>query len=147
MTSLRPRRFGSNDEALRYMRQVAVKGSGFTNFLGIEPIRCFDGESELLLKMRPDMTQHHGFAHGAIVGVMADNACAWAACSVIGDVVTGSYTLNFLSPAKGSHLRARGNVVKAGKRQAVVRAEVWSENETDDPVLAAVATATIIPVG
>jgi len=147
MTSLRPPRFGSNDEALRYMKQVAVKGSGFTNFLGIEPIRCFEGESELLLKMRPDMTQHHGFAHGAIVSVMADNACAWAACSVIGDVVTGSYTLNFLSPAKGSHLRARGSVVKAGKRQAVVRAEVWSESESEDPVLAAVATATIVPVG
>lgn len=147
MTVAHPRRFSSNDEALRYMKQVAVKGSGFTNFLGIEPIRCFDGESELLLAMRPGMTQHHGFAHGAIVGVMADNACAWAACSMIGDVVTGSYTLNFLSPAKGSHLRARGNVVKAGKRQAVVRAEVWSESETDDPVLAAVATATIIPVG
>lgn len=147
MTVARPRKFSSNDEGLRYMKQVAVKGSGFTNFLGIEPIRCFDGESELLLKMRPDMTQHHGFAHGAIVSVMADNACAWAACSMIGDVVTGSYTLNFLSPAKGSHLRARGNVVKAGKRQAVVRAEVWSESEAEDPVLAAVATATIIPVG
>jgi len=147
MASARPRRFVSNDEALRYMKQVAVEGSGFTNFLGIEPIRCFEGESELLLKMRPDMTQHHGFAHGAIVSVMADNACAWAACSVIGDVVTGSYTLNFLSPAKGSHLRARGSVVKAGKRQAVVRAEVWSESESEDPVLAAVATATIVPVG
>ncbi len=147
MTGARPRGFSSNDEGLHYMKKVAVKGSGFTNFLGIEPIRCFDGESELLLAMRPDMTQHHGFAHGAIVGVMADNACAWAACSVIGDVVTGSYTLNFLSPAKGSHLRARGSVVKAGKRQAVVRAEVWSESEREDPVLAAVATATIIPVG
>lgn len=147
MTGARPRRFSLNDEGLHYMKKVAVKGSGFTNFLGIEPIRCFDGESELLLAMRPDMTQHHGFAHGAIVSVMADNACAWAACSVIGDVVTGSYTLNFLSPAKGSHLRARGSVVKAGKRQAVVRAEVWSESEREDPVLAAVATATIIPVG
>lgn len=147
MTTARPRRFSSNDEGLHYMKKVAVKGSGFTNFLGIEPIRCFDGESELLLEMRPDMTQHHGFAHGAIVSVMADNACAWAASSVIGDVVTGSYTLNFLNPAKGSHLRARGNVVKAGKRQAVARAEVWSESGSEDPVLAAVATATIIPVG
>ncbi len=147
MSTVRPRRFDSNEEALRHLKKVAVKGSGFTNFLGIEPIRCFDGESELLLEVRPDMTQHHGFAHGAIVGVMADNACAWAACSIVGDVVTGSYTLNFVNPAKGSHLRAHGNVVKAGKRQAVVRAEVWSESANEEPVLAAVATATIVPVG
>lgn len=139
--------FASNEEAVAHMKNVAVKASGFSNFLGVEPLRCFDGESELLLAMRPDMTQHHGFAHGAIVGVMADNACAWAASSVLGDVVTGSYTLNFLNPARGSHLRARGSVVKAGKRQAVVRAEVWSESEAAEPVLAAVATATIIPVG
>jgi uncharacterized protein (TIGR00369 family) len=140
-------RFESNEQAVAYMKKVAVAASGFTNFLGVEPLICFEGQSELLLEVRKDMTQHHGFAHGAIVGVMADNACAWAASSVIGDVVTGSYTLNFLNPAKGSHLRAKGRVVKAGKRQAVVQAEVWSESDGAEPVLAAVATATIIPVG
>lgn len=140
-------RFETNEQAIAYMKKVAVARSGFTNFLGVEPLVCFEGQSELLVEVRPDMTQHHGFAHGAIVGLMADNACAWAASSVIGDVVTGSYTLNFLNPAKGSHLRAKGRVVKAGKRQAVVQAEVWSEGEGVEPVLAAVAMATIIPVG
>ena len=140
-------RFETNEQAVAYMKNVAVAASGFSNFLGVEPPVCFEGQSELLLEVRQDMTQHHGFAHGAIVGVMADNACAWAAASVIGDVVTGSYTLNFLNPAKGSHLRAKGRVVKAGKRQAVVQAEVWSEAEGAEPVLAAVAMATIIPVG
>ena len=142
-----PARFETNEQAIAYMKKVAVAASGFTNFLGVEPLVCFEGQSELLLTIRKDMTQHHGFAHGAIVGVMADNACAWAASSVIGDVVTGSYTLNFLNPAKGTHLRAKGRVVKAGKRQAVVQAEVWSESAGAKPVLAAVATATIIPVG
>ncbi len=140
-------RFETNDQAVAYMKKVAVAASGFTNFLGVEPLVCFEGQSELLLTVRKDMTQHHGFAHGAIVGAMADNACAWAASSVIGDVVTGSYTLNFLNPAKGTHLRAKGRVVKAGRRQAIVQAEVWSEAEGVEPVLAAVAMATIIPVG
>ncbi|MDB5696804.1 MAG: hypothetical protein JWN21_2347 [Sphingomonas bacterium] len=56
--------------------------------------------------MRPEVTQHHGFAHGAIVGLMADKACTWAAASVAGDVVTGSYTINFVAPAHGERLRA-----------------------------------------
>lgn len=140
-------RFVSNDDAIRYMKKVAVQGSGFTRFLDIEPLTVWDGVSELLLPVRDDMTQHHGFAHGAVIGAMADNACAWAGSSVLGDVVTGSYSINFLSPARGTHLRAKGQVVKAGKRQAVVQAEVWAETEGQPPVLAAVATATILPTG
>lgn len=140
-------RFANNDEAVAYMRKVAVGRSGFTRFLGVEPIVCWQGQSELTLAMRDDLTQHHGFAHGAIVGLMADNACAWAASSVAGDVVTGSYSINFLAPARGTKLRAKGVVVKAGKRQVIVRADVWSETETEPPVLAAVAQATIVPTG
>ncbi len=139
--------FESNEEAVRYMKRIAVKGSGFTRFLDIEPLTVWDGISELVVPVRDDMTQHHGFAHGAIVGAMADNACAWAGSSVLGDVVTGSYSINFLNPARGTHLRAKGRVVKAGKRQAVVQAEVWAEGGDGPAVLAAVATATIIPTG
>lgn len=138
-------RFASEAEALAYMRQRAVEGSGFTRFAGIEPVRVWAGESELTLVLRDDLTQHHGYAHGAIVGLMADNACAWAAASVMGDVVTGSYTIHFLAPAKGARLRAKGQVVKPGKRQTIVRAEVWAES--DMAVLVAIAQAAIIPVG
>ncbi len=140
-------RFESEEQSLTYMREVAVKGSGFSNWLGVEPIKVWRGESELLLEMRGELTQHHGFAHGAIVGLMADNACAWAGASVIGDVVTGNYSINFLAPARGTHLRSKGTVMKAGKRQAVVRADVWSESDGENPVLVAVAQATIIPTG
>ena len=78
---------------------------------------------------------------------MADNACAWAGASMVGDVVTGGYTINFLRPAQGQRLRAKGNVIKPGKRQAVVRADVWSESDDADPVHVATAQATIIPTG
>jgi uncharacterized protein (TIGR00369 family) len=140
-------RFASPEKSLEYMKAIAVARSGFTNWLSVEPLKVWQGEAELLLALRPEMTQHHGFAHGAIVGLMADNACAWAGASVLGDVVTGNYTINFLSPARGSHLRSKGTVMKAGKRQAVVRAEVWAESDGSDPVLAAIAQATIIPTG
>lgn len=78
---------------------------------------------------------------------MADNACAWAASSAVGDVVTGSYTINFLAPAKGERLRSKGTVIKAGKRQVVVRADVWAEGKDMEAFLVAVAQATIVPTG
>lgn len=139
--------FTDNEEAISYMRDVAVGRSGFSRFLDLQPLRCWLGEAELTLTMRDDLTQHHGFAHGAIVGVMADNACAWAASSVAGDVVTGSYTINFLAPARGAQLRAKGMVIKSGRRQVIVRADVWSEDQDQPPVLVAVAQATIVPTG
>lgn len=140
------KRFRNNEEAVAYMREVAVARSGFSRWLGVEPVRVWEGVSELTLDVRPEHTQHHGFAHGAIVGLMADNACAWAAASVTGDVVTGSYTINFLAPATGSRLRSKGEVIRAGKRQVVVRADVWSERDGDESKLVAVAQATVMPV-
>ena len=139
--------FENEEQVLEYMRRIAVGRSGFSNFLQLQPVRCWDGEAEILMDIRPEMTQHHGYAHGAIVGLMADNACAWAASSAIGDVVTGNYTINFLAPATGQRLRSKGSVVKAGRRQVVVRADVWSESDDADPVLVAIAQATVIPTG
>ena len=139
--------FDNEQQVLDYMRRIAVGRSGFSSFLQLEPVRCWEGLAEIEMDVRPEMTQHHGFAHGAIVGLMADNACAWAASSAVGDVVTGSYTINFLAPAKGNRLRSKGEVVKAGKRQVVVRAEVWSQSENADDILVAVAQATIVPTG
>ena len=140
-------RFDSPEASIEYMKRVAVGRSGFSNWLQVEPITVWKGESELLLELRPEMTQHHGFAHGGIVGLMADNACAWAGASVLGDVVTGGYSINFLRPAKGQRLRSKGVVIKAGKRQAVVRADVFAETAGEEPVLVAAAQATIIPTG
>ena len=71
-------RFDSPEASIDYMKRVAVKKSGFSNRLNVEPLKVWEGESELLLELRAEMTQHHGFAHGAIVGLMADKACAWA---------------------------------------------------------------------
>lgn len=142
-----PSRFDSPESSIAYMKRVAVAQSGFSSWLDVEPLVVWQGQSELLLRLRPEMTQHHGFAHGAVVGLMADNACAWAAASVVGDVVTGSYTINFLAPALGARLRSKGTVIKAGKRQVVVRADVWSEDNDQKPRLVATAQGTIVPTG
>ena len=123
----------------------SVMTSGFSTFLGMEPLRCWSGESELVVPLKPELTQHHGFAHGAVLGAAADNACAWAAASVAGDVVTSSYTLHLIAPAKGERLRAKGQVLKNGRRQLTVRADVYAEGG-DDSRLVATALAAITRV-
>jgi uncharacterized protein (TIGR00369 family) len=127
--------------------QAVSASGGFNRFLGAKPIVAEGGHAEIEVAVREDMTQHHGYVHGGVVGALADTVCSWAAASAVGDVVSTEYKVNFLNPAKGEFLRAKGWVVKAGKRQAVVRAEVWVEAAGAEPVLAAIALATIAATG
>lgn len=129
---------------LERLRQ-RIKTSGFTQILAATPLRCWQGESELVIELAPHLTQHHGFAHGGVIGAAADNACAWAAASVAGDVVTSSYTLHFLEPALGERLRAKGRVIRAGKRQVTAAADVFAEKAGESKLIAT-ALATISKV-
>jgi uncharacterized protein (TIGR00369 family) len=124
----------------------SVTASGFSAFLAMEPLRCWSGESELVVELTPQLTQHHGFAHGAVVGAAADNACAWAAASVAGDVLTSSYTIHLVASAKGERLRAKGFVLGSGRRQATVRADVFAETGSESR-LVATALASISKAG
>lgn len=134
------------DEVATRLRQVSA-AQGFNAFLGCEVLRVAAGEVDLSVALRPDLTQHHGFAHGAVVGALADDACAWAAATMLGDVVTSSYSIHFLAPGQGARLRAEGRVLRAGRRQATVEARVYAEADGAEPLLVAVALGTVAGVG
>ena len=135
------------EEALATMRRVGAGQSGLATLTRCEPVTVWDGYAELTLASRPELTQHHGHLHGAIVGMVADVACAWAAASLAGDVLTASYSIHFLAPARGDRLVGKGWVVKAGRRQLVCRSEVWAEAQERAPLLVATAVAGVMPVG
>lgn len=136
--------FATPEEALAAFKSRDL--SGFFRLLGAEPTLWWKGEAELVIPLRPELLQHHGYAHGAIVGAAADNACAWAAASAMGDVVTSTYTIQFLAPAKGDRLRARGVVLRAGRRQVSCEAKVWCAEGDAPEQLVAAALALISPV-
>lgn len=131
---------------LEMMREQVIPNSPFTSSLGTEILVCAEGEAELELPIRRDLTQHHGFAHGAVVGCVADNACAWAAASVVGDVVTTEYKLHLLAPALGEKLIGRGRVVKASARLVIASADVFTATGDKEKHVATML-ATIMPVG
>lgn len=129
----------------REMMERAIAISPFTMWVGTKLLDFDRGRVKISTKIRKEMTQHHGFAHGAIVGYMADTVCAWAAASVVGDVVTSEYKLNLLAPAVGEELRAVGEVIKAGGRQVVTRADVFAVKDGAEKIVAT-ALATIARV-
>jgi uncharacterized protein (TIGR00369 family) len=100
----------------RARRHVARQGA--LALLGAELAEVGGGEVALALPFRPEVAQHFGFFHGGVVATMLDNACGTAAVLAVPpeqDVVSAEFKLNFLAPAQGPLLVARGRVVKAGR--------------------------------
>lgn len=129
----------------REQLENALKHSAFANLLGAELVDFEPGKVSLQVHNRPDLCQHHGYLHGAVVGFMIDSGCAWAAASLVGDVVTSEYKLNLLAPALGEKLICRSEVLKAGQRQAVCRADVFAVKDGVEK-LVATGLATIARV-
>ncbi|MCH8489139.1 MAG: PaaI family thioesterase [Oceanicaulis sp.] len=135
---------GVVDAAL--LREI-VKIQPFTRWTGLEILKAENGEVETRMVLRSDeMTQHHGFLHGGLIGFLADNAAAYAAATVVGDVLSAQYSINFLSPGVGEAFRARARVVKTGKRQVTVAVDVIAEQSGGEKLIAT-ATALILPAG
>ncbi len=124
-----------------------VKIQPFTLWAGLEVVRVEWGFVETRMALRKeDMVQHHGFLHGGLIAFMADNACAYAAATTVGDVLTAQFSVNYLSPGIGEAFIARGSVVKPGKRQVVTRADILAVRDGAEK-LVAVASAVILPAG
>jgi len=70
---------------------------------------------------------------GGILGVLADVAGGVSLYSVLTDplkvaIPTVEFKLNFLRPAKGGDLLARGRVVHSGRQIAICQVEVSAED-------------------
>ncbi|GAA5338115.1 PaaI family thioesterase [Thermus antranikianii] len=130
---------------LNQLGKEVLKAQPFSRYLGMELLSAGEEGVELALKVHPEFYQHLGVVHGGVIAALMDNALTFAGGLVLGpEVLTVEFKLNFLRPAKGERLLARGKVVQAGKRLAVVQGEIYSEEPK--PKLVALGQGTIAKV-
>ena len=120
----------------REQLEQALEKSPFAQLIGFSLTHYSAGSIEMEVVPRKELSQHHGYVHGAVIGFMIDSACAWAAASMVGDVVTSEYKVNMLAPALGEKLICRSDVIKAGKRQVVTRADVFAVRDGQQKIVA-----------
>ena len=113
------------------------------NFMSIGLREVTSGEATLVLKHREELRNSMGLLQGGILGVLADVAGGVSLYSVLSDplkvvIPTVEFKLNFLRPAGGGDLVARGRVVHSGRQIAVCQVEIFS----DDGVLLATGVFT-----
>ena len=106
------------------------------------------GKVEITAPILPLARQQHGVGHAGLTFALADTAGGYAALSLMAEgleVMTVEAKINLLAPARGESLIARAEVVRAGRRLTVVRADVFAlENDTETCI--AVLQGTMIAV-
>lgn len=120
----------------------AFAKQAFMTLIGADLGEVEPGFVRIVLPLRAELGQQHGYAHAGAAWSIADSAAGFAAQSLMaaGDgVMTVELKINLLAPADGVRLVAEGRVERAGRRLTVARADVHSE--TADGIRKPVATA------
>ena len=130
--------------------QAINKTAAFNRWAGFEAVSAANGEAELRMDFREeDMGQYAGFLHAGLIGALLDTVSGFAAATVAGRVLASHFSVNCISPAIGRAFVARGRVVKAGRKQVFVAAELYAQPEgqgEDALKLVATGNAILVPV-
>ena len=117
-----------SDALLAQLRDINAKAS-FNRWMHLEVVVAGEGFAEIRMPRHADATQYAGFLHAGVIGALIDTACGFAAATVAGPVLASHFSVNCLAPAIGDAFHARGEVVRAGKRQIFTRAELFGETD------------------
>lgn len=102
------------------------------------------GRAVLEVDVRDDLLQQNGFLHGGVLSYAADNALTFAGGSVLGaSVLTSGFSIEYLRPARGRLLSARGHVLESTRRRAVCRCDLVMVDDEGAEKLVAAAQGTI----
>lgn len=124
-----------------FARQTAMA------LIGASITRVEQGEVTIELPFRSDLTQQHGFLHAGMVTIIVDTACGYAALTQMpasAAVLTTEYKINFLSPAEGEKLIARGRVLKPGRSLTVCYGEVHAIKDVKEKMVATMLATMMV---
>lgn len=125
---------------------VALNASAaFNRWAGFELGAVAPGAVELRLPWREDLGQYAGFLHAAMIGAMIDTACGFAAYARVGNVLASHFSVNCLAPATGELFIARARIVKAGRKQVFVAAELFASQGSIERLVATGETI-LVPI-
>nr|WTB34548.1 PaaI family thioesterase [Streptomyces sp. NBC_00830] len=125
--------------------QKVLDSQPFSRLVGARITAFGDGAATLELGIRPERQQQNGFVHGGVLSYAADNSITFAAGTALGPaVLTGGFSIQYIRPATGRTLIARATVVHTGRRQAVVRCDLFAAVDDGAETLCAVAQGTVL---
>ena len=148
LTRLR-RRFEPADGDYERRVRKSYATQTFMQHIGAELGRVEPGYCEILLPFDRRLCQQDGFLHAGVTTTLADNACGYAAFTLMPEgsrVLSVEFKVNLLRPASGESFVARAEVMKPGKNLTVLEATVSAlsggEEKAEKEIAFMVATMT-----
>lgn len=134
-----------SDELDLQMARKVLDSQPFSGLVGARITAFGDGRATLDVDVRDELRQQNGFLHGGVLAYAADNSITFAAGTTLGPaVLTGGFSIQYIRPATGRTLSARAVVVHTGRRQAVVRCDLYAVDGDGAETLCAVAQGTVL---
>jgi len=127
--------------------RAAFARQGLMRNFGARLVELAPGRCVIEAAFREDLTQHHGLFHAGVLTTLADNACGFAAMSLLpegAEVLSVEFKMSFLRPAAGLLAIARGEVLKPGRTLSFCRADVHVRDAAGAGRLVATMLATMM---
>ena len=149
-TAIGARSFSPLDAEFETRVRESFARQGAMALVGAELIDVAPGAVDIALTFRDDLTQQHGYMHAAVITGIVDSACGYAALTLMPagtEVLTVEFKVNFVAPAKGHRVIARGRVTKPGRTITVCAGDAYMEPlDGGEERLVATMLATMIAV-
>jgi uncharacterized protein (TIGR00369 family) len=140
--------FETQDPNFEAKVRASFARQGLMTNIGARIIKLLPGEVEIEVAWREDITQQQGFVHGAVIAAIVDTACGYASFTLMPpgvEVLTVEFKINFIAPAIGDKMIARGRVTKAGKTLTVCTGDAYAVKDGKEKLVAALQ-ATMMTV-
>jgi len=131
--------FKPKDPQYRSRVEASFNQQQVMKTLGVKIESLQPGEIELMMPYGVAYTQQHGFMHAGIIATVLDNACGYAAFSLMPDdaaILTVEFKTNLLAPARGERFLFRGKVVKPGRTITVCEAQAFAVGGGEEKLVA-----------
>ncbi|MEM9415463.1 MAG: PaaI family thioesterase [Planctomycetota bacterium] len=127
--------------------QDVIQQQPLMRVMPIELAQAAPGDITIRVAHRDDLRQHHGYLHGGITALLADEACGLAGLSIVGpqqSVVTTDLSISYLRPGVGATYESHATIVRPGKRLSSCRCDVHAIAEDGGRKLIAIAQGSLM---
>ena len=131
--------FSPQDPAFDQRVRTSFDHQSLNHTIGARLTKVAAGDVEIEVPFREGLGQQHGFMHGGIVSAIVDSAGGYAALSLTppgSEVLTVEFKINFVAPAKGERIVARGRVTKPGRTLTVCAGDVFAVDRGEERLVA-----------
>ena len=141
-------KFESRYEGFEEKVKLSFDRQPVTSTLGLKIEEITPGGIVRSMPYDKSFTQQHGFLHAGIVTTGLDNACGYAAFSLMAPeaaILSVEFKTSLLAPAKGESFLFRAEVVKAGRTLSFVEAKAFAVDSGEEKLIATM-TATMMSI-